>query len=142
MSLNIRNLMAGSIALGVSVASMSSFAATILSKAQQEVVDARIAELQTSEDRTVATEWSDAKKVAEIICSPLAARELKKWNEEADRVFLGTDDPATLQLSTNRLLTGSGQVRAGDTWTDFSFECELDPETGQARSFTTSISSR
>jgi hypothetical protein len=110
----------------------------LLSKAQQDVVTAQIEELRTSEDRAIASEWSDAKKVAEFISRPLALNELKKWNKEADRVFLGTDGPYTLDLTTNRLLTRSGQVRTGNDWTTFTFNCELDTGTGKALSFETS----
>jgi hypothetical protein len=120
----------------------STFAATVLSKAQQDIVTAQIAELQTSDERAIASEWSDAKKVAEFICRSLAMTELKKWNKDADRVFLGTDDPDTLDLTTNRLLTGSGQVRTGNDWTTFTFNCELDTGTGKALSFETSLSSK
>lgn len=112
----------------------------ILSQVQQNVIDAQIAALGTSEERALASEWSDAKGVAEFICRPLAMRELKAWNKDADRVFLGTDDPATLELTSDRELAGAGQVRTGNNWTDFSFTCTLDPQTGEAKSFQTNLS--
>lgn len=112
----------------------------ILSQVQQNVIEAQIAALGSSEERALASEWSDAKGVAEFICRPLAMRELKAWNKDADRVFLGTDDPATLALASDGELTGTGQVRTGSSWTDFSFTCTLDPQTGEAKSFQTSLS--
>ncbi|WP_353642263.1 DUF930 domain-containing protein [Mesorhizobium sp. WSM2239] len=139
---NARVVFGGAVVLWLCFVGSATFAATVLSKAQQDVVAAQIAELQTSEERGMASEWSDAKKVAEFICRPLAMSEVKKWNKDADRVFLGTDDPDTLDLPTNRLLTGSGQVRTGNDWTTFTFNCELDAGTGKALSFETSLSSK
>ncbi|WP_309084971.1 DUF930 domain-containing protein [Chelativorans sp.] len=113
----------------------SAVAATLLSKAQQDVIAAQIAELRSNEEREMASSWSDAKKVAEFICRPLALQELRKWKKEADRVFLGTDDPSTLEMTSSQTLTGSGQVRVGSDWDDFTFTCRLDPDTGKALSF-------
>jgi hypothetical protein len=135
-------LFAGAITLGFFFASFSTVAATALSKAQQDIVDTQIAKLQTSEERSIASEWSNAKKVAEFICRPLAMSELKKWSKDADRVFLSTDDPGTLSLTADKLLTGSGQVRTGNDWTEFTFKCELDPGTGKALSFKVGLSSQ
>lgn len=135
-------LLAGAITLGFGFATLSTVAATALSKAQQDVIDVRIAKLRTAEERSIASTWSNAKKVAEFICRPVAMSELKKWNRDADRVFLGSDDPGTLSLTADKLLTGSGQVRTANDWTEFTFNCELDPDTGKALSFTTSLSSQ
>ncbi len=137
-----KTVFGAAVVLGFCFMGSSTFAATVLSKAQQDAVTAQIEKLRTSEDRAIASGWSDAKKVAEFICRPLALNELEKWNGEADRVFLGTDDPDTLDLTTNRLLTGSGQVRTGSDWTTFTFNCKLDTGTGKALSFETSLSSK
>ncbi|MCJ8519002.1 hypothetical protein ABID21_001909 [Pseudorhizobium tarimense] len=110
-------------------------AASILSAAQQKVISKGINELKAEEERTLANGWPDAKKVAELICRPLALTELKRSFKEADRVFLGTDDPATLVLESDELLTGTGEVRAGDDWIPLKFACGLNPETGAATSF-------
>jgi hypothetical protein len=123
------------------IVTASAAAETILSPAQIAVVDAQIAKLGSPEERALASEWNDAKKVAECICRPLANSELQKWNKKADRVFLGTDDPSTLELTSSRRLTGSGEVRTGSDWTDFTFSCEVDPQTGAALSFETSLGS-
>jgi len=142
MKRNARAYFSAAAVLGLCFVGPTALAAGLLSQAQQHVVDAQIAELRTSEDRALASEWSDAKKVAEFICRPLALSELKKWNKDADRVFLGTDDPNTLDLATNRLLTGSGQVRTGNDWTTFTFECELDADSGTALSFRANFTSQ
>lgn len=133
------NLFAGVVSLGLSLGVSTTFGADLLSKAQQDVVNAQIAGLQSQEERTMASEWSDAKKVAEFICRPLAMSDLRTWNKTADRVFLGTDDPSTLTLSSNQRLTGSGQVRIGNDWKNFTFDCKLDAGTGKALSFETNL---
>jgi hypothetical protein len=91
--------------------------------------------LHSSVDRSVANGWSNAKKVAETICRPAAVATLKKEISGTDRVFLGTDDPKTLSLESNAKLTGTGSARNPEGWQDFSFVCEVDPETGQVTSF-------
>ncbi|MER9576547.1 hypothetical protein NKJ09_18895 [Mesorhizobium sp. M0189] len=110
-------------------------AAARLSPAQASVVTAEIAKLKYPEERALAKGWTDAKKVAEFICRPAAMKALKHRIKGVDRVFLGTDDPSTLQLVSNRRLTGSGQARTGDDWQAFSFSCGLNPQTGKAISF-------
>jgi hypothetical protein len=105
-----------------------------LSQAQAKIVTTEIAKLKYSEERALASGWTDAKKVAEFICRPLATDVLKRRFKDADRVFLGTDDPKTLHLVSDRL-KGSGQVRTGNSWRNFTFSCELDPRTGKALSF-------
>lgn len=110
-----------------------------LSAAQTKVVAKSIAALKLPEERQLASGWSNAKKVAEVICRPAALRALKKQVSGADRVFLGTNDPATLTLVSNKSLVGTGQVRSGADWTEFSFACQLDPRTGKARSFTAKL---
>jgi hypothetical protein len=110
-------------------------ASSLLSAEQQNVISHSISELKAEEERSLADGWPDAKKVAEFICRPLALDELKRSLPDADRVFLGTDDPATLKLESNERLTGSGQVRVGHGWEAFTFACSLDPESGEAKSF-------
>lgn len=106
-----------------------------LSAAQTKAVSKAIAKLGRPEERALAASMSNAKKVAEVICRPAALRTLKRQIPGADRVFLGTNDPATLTLVSNKSLVGTGQVRSGANWTEFSFACQLDPRTGKARSF-------
>jgi hypothetical protein len=106
-----------------------------LSTAEKAVVDRQIATLKGSADRHVAEGWSSAKKVAELICRPASLPVLKKQAKGVDRVFLGTDAPATLTLESNQRLTGTGQFRTPQGWQDFTFTCELNPETGKVTSF-------
>lgn len=131
-------LLGGALVLG-STSAVSANENTLLSAAQEEVIAQNIEQLQSQADRDVALSWSDAKKVAEFICRPLALDDLQKWNAEANRVFLGTDDPSTLNLESGRMLSGSGEVRTGDGWASFEFSCELNPDTGEALSFETDL---
>ena len=110
-----------------------------LSAAQTKVVSKAIAKLERPEERALASSMTNAKKVAEVICRLAALSALKKQIPGADRVFLGTDDPATLTLVSNQILIGSGQVRDGSGWTEFSFTCQLDPKTGKASAFKASM---
>jgi hypothetical protein len=128
-------------ALWLAVLPSDGSAASHLSSAQVAVVAWQIAKLKYPQERSVASRWSDAKKAAEFICRPLAMRVLKRGFKGADRVFLGTDDPSTLHLLGNRRLTGSGQVRIGYDWQTFTFSCKLDPRTGEAVSFETTLAS-
>ena len=107
-----------------------------LSVAETAAVNRQIATLHSSVDRSVAKGWSNSKKVAEILCRPAALPALKKQIPGVDRVFLGTDDPKTLNLEGNQKLTGTGSARAPKGWQDFTFTCELDPATGKATTFT------
>ena len=106
-----------------------------LAPAQNAVVARDIAKLKYPQERALATGWTDAKKAAEFMCRPLAMKVLQRRNKTADRVFLGTDDPNTLNLVSNRSLTGSGQVRTTNGWQPFNFTCGLSPLTGKAVSF-------
>lgn len=108
-----------------------------LSPAQRSVISRQISSLRSPTDRNVAQGWSNAKKVAEMICRPAALPVLKKQVRGADRVFLGTDAPQSLTLENNRSLTGSGQVRTPQGWKDFSFTCNLNPATGKVIAFRT-----
>lgn len=117
------------------VAQTSSSKEPELSPKQQAIVDRKIAGLKSAGDRRVAREWSNAKKVAEVLCRPAALPVLKKQASGVDRVFLGTSDPHTLHLESNRRLTGSGQFRTPKGWREFTFTCELDPDTGKVTRF-------
>jgi hypothetical protein len=110
-----------------------------LSPAETAAVTRQIATLHSSVDRSVANGWSNSKKVAELICRPAALPVLKKQIPGTDRVFLGTDDPKTLNLESNAKLTGTGSARNPKGWRDFTFTCELNPETGKAASFTPTL---
>jgi hypothetical protein len=135
-----------SVVLGCAVLStallpLGAAAASGLSPVQAALVASQIAKLQHVEERSLASQWSDAKKAAEFICRPMAMSVLQRELKTADRVFLGTDDPATLNLVSDSLLKGSGQVRTNDGWRTFNFSCALDPQTGKAVSFQPSFTS-
>ena len=106
-----------------------------LSRAETAAVNRQIATLHSTTDRSVANEWNNAKKVAELLCRPAALPVLKKKIVGSDRVFLGTDDPKTLNLESDQRLTGMGSARAPKGWQDFTFTCELDPANGKVTAF-------
>jgi|GEM_PF-3449660 len=108
-----------------------------LSPAETAIVNKKIATLHTESDRKVAGEWSNSKKVAEILCRPAATAYWKKKAPGTDRVFLGTSAPETLILESDHRLTGSGQYRGSKGWTDFRFTCDLDPAKGAVTAFET-----
>lgn len=111
-----------------------------LSDKQLQKIAEFVSLLHTSPERSLATGWSDAKKIAEFICRPLALPEIKRQHfKKADRVFLGSDDASSLDLVSNRLLKGQGQVRVGNDWHDFTFQCQLDPQTGKVVSFSITL---
>lgn len=106
-----------------------------LSVAQSATISRKIAALKSPTDRNIAQGWSNAKKVAELICRPVALPVLRKQNKGADRVFLGTDAPQSLALENSRRLTGSGEVRTLQGWKDFTFTCNMNPATGKVINF-------
>jgi hypothetical protein len=107
-----------------------------LSAAEKANVARQIAAMKGPVDRGLAEGWTNAKKVAEYLCRPLALPELKKQEKGADRVFLGTDAPETLTLESNQRLVGTGTFRHPAGWKDFKFSCELNAATGKATAFT------
>jgi hypothetical protein len=112
-------------ALVFSWASTPAAAAPRLSPAESAVINEKISRLKHPQERALAAHWSDAKKVAEMICRPFATTSLKRRIKGADRVFLGTDDPSTLRLLSENRLEGCGQVRIVSDWRDFSSSVTL-----------------
>jgi hypothetical protein len=126
--------------LGSAVFAQSSMnETTALSAAETAAIERQIATLHSAAERKMANQWSDAKKVAETLCRPSALPVLKKQLAGVDRVFLGTDDPKTLNLASDRLLTGAGSARSPQGRRDFAFTCELDPDTGKVSSFQVAV---
>jgi hypothetical protein len=119
----------------LSVTAQAQLTEPALSSAETVVVKRQLAILHSSADRSMANGWSNAKKVAEMICRPAAIPALKKQIEGVDRVFLGSDDPKTLTLVSDAKLTGSGSARYPKGWQDFNFTCEIDPATAKVTSF-------
>lgn len=127
---------AASLLIGAFAVAQAAAADVELSAAQQKAVQSALQTIKPAGGRAIAEQWSDAKKVAEILCRPAALKAFRKTDKKTDRVFLGTDDPATLSLESNEQLTGIGQVRShGTQWKDFSFICRLDPATGKVERF-------
>jgi hypothetical protein len=118
-----------------SVAARAQSAEPALSAAETAAVKRQIATLHSSAERSMANGWSNAKKVAEMICRPAAIPALDKQISGVDRVFLGTDDPKTLTLESDAKLTGTGSARYPKGWQDFTFTCEVDPATAKVTSF-------
>lgn len=112
---------------------------SVLSSRQQQVIRNEFSKIGSLAERQMAMDWSDAKKVSETMCRPMALRYFKKQYRDADRVFLGNDHSGSLKLESNQLLTGTGQVRAGGAWHYFTFSCQLNPRNGQAVSFSADV---
>ena len=121
-------------ALGAAAQEASSNNAA-LSPAEQAIITRQIGTLKSATDRQVAQGWSDAKKVAEMICRPAALSTLKKDNKGVDKVFLGTDSPESLTLATIGRLMGRGQFRSSKGWQDFTFTCEINPKNAKVTGF-------
>lgn len=60
---------------------------------------------------------------------------LKKQDKTIDRVFLGMETPGSLTLESNSRLTGNGEFRTSKGWQDFTFTCNVSPETGKVTAF-------
>ncbi|VVE90514.1 hypothetical protein [Pandoraea bronchicola] len=106
-----------------------------VSPAQQRRINAGIAKLRLSEERSIAQGWGAAKQVAEFICRPSAQPAIAEKLKGVDRVFLGTDAADSLTLLKARKLVGVGRARFEGGWRDFSFECLMDPRTAKVEKF-------
>jgi hypothetical protein len=106
-----------------------------LSAAEQAAIKKSIGALRSNADRGVANSWSDSKKVAEAICRPAALPVIRKQTPGADRVFLGTEATESLTLENNKRLTGSGQFRYPKGWQEFTFACDINPDTAKVTGF-------
>lgn len=93
-------------------------------------------EVKGKNDRNfVNTNWTEAQRVAEFICRPLALKELQKLYPDVDKVIFDQGKHNMQRLLSPALLTGNGQYRRGINWTTFHFECELSVKTGEATGF-------
>ncbi|ECL1759209.1 hypothetical protein FPN25_17100 [Salmonella enterica] len=89
-----------------------------------------------SDFQSIRAEWTEAHKVAEFLCRPVALNTLRKTYPEVDKVFLGDGKNGGLTLLSSSQLTGTGQYRAGGIhWVPFSFRCMLSPSTGAVTGF-------
>lgn len=92
-------------------------------------------------EKAMLQKWSDGKLISEFFCQDHALQDLSRTYEGADRVFmsLSDDDPPTLITETR--INGNGSVRYKDGWADFTYECEIDENSGKVTDFTFSESS-
>ncbi|UNK24775.1 hypothetical protein [Yersinia intermedia] len=80
----------------------------------QTRIDVAISQLYRSENRQIAINWNNAKKVSEFICKPIALIEIqRKGFPKADKIYLGDNNQDSLSLSLidQYHLTGIGEVR-------------------------------
>lgn len=112
---------------------------TSLSNAQNRIVNNGIDSLKGAADRQLAQSWTNAKKVAEFICRPVALPTLKAHLPGVDRVFLGMAQDNSLTLNANDELSGIGTARGAKGWRDFTFKCMIAPETGRVTHFEMSL---
>ncbi|EAB7505583.1 hypothetical protein DQK33_19750 [Salmonella enterica subsp. enterica serovar Adamstua] len=117
----------------------SSLRADMLTFAQQSYLE-QVMRTQIKNDsdfQSIRAEWTEAHKVAEFLCRPVALNTLRKTHPEVDKVFLGDGKNGGLTLLSSSLLTGTGQYRAGGiNWVPFSFQCALSPSVGTVTGFT------
>lgn len=134
-----RTMLAGMLLLSATGACQAGTlpAPAALSAAQRAVIDQAVRRIAVNEGRHMVEMWPDAKKVAEFMCAPAALPALQAdKGKGVDRVFLGSgDDAQGLVLHDATRLTGEGQARVGNDWTNFTFECALNPENGKVSSF-------
>lgn len=131
--------LAGTLLLVAWFANTAAAQATSLSPAESTIIEKQIAALPSPEERQLARAWSDAKRVAEMLCRPSAMPVLRRQVPGTDRFFLGTDAPDSLTLESNRRLIGSGSLRSPGGWRDFTFECRLNPRTGRVTKFAATV---
>jgi len=127
------------LAVAVAVPGMAPAATgqSVLSPAQQAVVDKTFAKMSAA-DKQIVAKWSDGKKLAEFFCTKPGLAAIRKQERTADRVFLGPDDDGVKKfvLTGNTQLSGRGTVRIRGGWKDFTFVCDLDPGKAAVKSFT------
>ncbi|HGG5185948.1 TPA: hypothetical protein ACLGU7_004836 [Salmonella enterica] len=89
--------------------------ADILTQGEKVTLDKMInQQVKNKNDRQSArNEWSEARRVAEFLCRPVALKEIQKRYPDADRVFLGSGHNDGLTLHSASHLTGCGQFRTG-----------------------------
>ena len=102
----------------------------------QEVIEQKWSG-SSAEEKKMIEAWEPARQLAEFFCQDLALTEIGKKFDGADRVFLELEeDNPPVFISDNRI-NGDGSVRYGvdASWSNFTYECEVDMETGQAKEF-------
>ncbi|EAQ8164021.1 hypothetical protein ABXZ70_004538 [Salmonella enterica] len=112
--------------------------ADILTPAQQSYLAQEMrAQIKNSSDfQSIRAEWTEAHKVAEFLCRPVALKMIRNTLPDVDKVFLGDGKNGGLTLNSPSRLTGTGQYRTGGVnWVPFEFSCQLSPSTGAVTGF-------
>ncbi|ECH9262233.1 DUF930 domain-containing protein [Salmonella enterica subsp. enterica serovar Brandenburg] len=115
-----------------------SIQAGVLTHKQQEALENVInKQVKNKNDRLfVLNEWSEAHRVAEFSCRPIALAKIRKKYPETDKVMLGRGHNQGITLHSSTRMTGEGQYRMGSTkWYLFNFECMLEPDSISVKSF-------
>lgn len=89
----------------------------------------------SAEEKDMIASWPPGKKLSEFFCQEPALRELGKTYTGADRVFLSMSDDEPPQFVAENRIKGYGSVRHDAGWTDITYECEVDMESGRATKF-------
>ncbi len=97
------------------------------------IIDGRTAGL-SDEEILIHNEWTSAKLLGEFFCQEIGLRELGKKLKGADRIFIDGIEQAPKFIAKNRI-AGFGSVRFQEGWKDFTYECAIDMETGDALEF-------
>ena len=97
------------------------------------IIDSRTEGL-SDEEILMHNEWTSAKLLGEFFCQEIGLKELGKKLTGADRIFIDGIEQAPKFIAENRI-TGFGSVRYQEGWKDFTYECAVDMETGDALDF-------
>lgn len=93
-------------------------------------------QLRTQSERDyVNKSWTEAQRVAEFICRPLAQHFIQQKFAGVDKVILDQGPKNTQHLMSANLLAGNGQYRIGNDWTPFHYECGISEQTGESLDF-------
>ncbi|POT56154.1 hypothetical protein C3432_19455 [Citrobacter amalonaticus] len=109
----------------------------VLNPAQSSYLHSLIkTELRNLDDQNyVNSNWTEAQRVAEFICRPLAQKYVKSLFPKVDKVIMDQGKTNKQRLISSTRLTGNGQYRSGNSWTPFDYECQLSEKTGKALKF-------
>ncbi|WP_182825883.1 hypothetical protein [Serratia sp. OS31] len=92
-------------------------------------------QLKEQTDRNIVYSWTEAQRVAEFFCRPLAQTVIKKRLSTVDKVVLDQGNENEQRLISPTILEGNGQYRIGSDWTPFHFQCKISEKTGEAIEF-------
>ena len=89
----------------------------------------------STEEKEMIAGWTPGKKLSEFFCQERALAELGKTYPGADRVFLSMSDDEPPQFVSENRIKGNGSVRHNAGWTEITYECEVDLQTGKSTEF-------